>query len=388
MTSRLRPAVRRRNAIALATIISAAAFCSYAAAPAGAATAQIGSLMPLSQATPGNNCGTCGGFQKQTDAASPSYVVPVGNWVLTEWKTRTVSDSSGAVRVLLYEPASGGQYIRRVIGVPQPTQPGQVNTFAERIPVEPGWLLGLVTGSGGTPFVYTSGDPDDIVAADPFSAPNDQPFTPSAEFSGRRANVSATLESDADDDGFGDETQDNCVGIANPDQANADSDGFGDACDNCPTVANGGQADADGDGVGNLCDNCPTTGNLDQADNDADGVGNLCDPTPNGPPVQEPAPEPEPESGDTTAPGTTITTQPKTKTKKKTATFEFTSSEPGSSFLCSLDGKQEFKPCTSPLTFKVKKGKHTFQVQAIDAAGNADPTPATYSWKVKKKRRK
>jgi hypothetical protein len=35
---------------------------------------------------------------------------------------------------------------------------------------------------------------------------------------------------------------------------------------------------------------------------------------------------------------------------------------------------------------KVKKGKHTFQVQAVDQAGNVSP-PATDAWKRKKKRR-
>jgi hypothetical protein len=88
---------------------------------------------------------------------------------------------------------------------------------------------------------------------------------------------------------------------------------------------------------------------------------------------------------DTQAPETTITKRPKDKTKKKTATFEFTSSEQGSSFLCTLDAKQEFKPCTSPLTVKVKTGKHTFQVQATDPAGNTDPVPASDEWKWKKK---
>jgi Ca2+-binding RTX toxin-like protein len=87
-------------------------------------------------------------------------------------------------------------------------------------------------------------------------------------------------------------------------------------------------------------------------------------------------------------PDTTITKAPKDKTKKKKATFEFSSTSPGSSFNCVLDGRETFKPCTSPITVKVKKGKHTFEVVATDAAGNADPTPARDSWKRKKKKKK
>jgi hypothetical protein len=36
----------------------------------------------------------------------------------------------------------------------------------------------------------------------------------------------------------------------------------------------------------------------------------------------------------------------------------------------------------------VKKGKHTFEVRARDAAGNVDQSPASRSFKVKKKKRK
>ncbi len=97
------------------------------------------------------------------------------------------------------------------------------------------------------------------------------------------------------------------------------------------------------------------------------------------------APPEPPAAGDTTPPDTTITDGPKSKTKKKTATFSFTSTEAGSTFECKLDDGN-FEPCTSPKDVKVKKGKHTFEVRAKDAAGNVDPTPASQSWKVKKKK--
>ena len=60
--------------------------------------------------------------------------------------------------------------------------------------------------------------------------------------------VSADIEPDADADGYGDETQDNCPGVANNDQADTDHDGQGDACDD----------DDDNDGIRDIEDLCRT----------------------------------------------------------------------------------------------------------------------------------
>ena len=70
---------------------------------------------------------------------------------------------------------------------------------------------------------------------------------------------------------------DNCIGTANADQADTDSDGVGNACDNCRAVANQYQEDADNDGRGDACDNCPSVSNADQADSNSDGTGNACE---------------------------------------------------------------------------------------------------------------
>ena len=91
---------------------------------------------------------------------------------------------------------------------------------------------------------------------------------------------------------------------------------------------------------------------------------------------------------DSTPPETTISKGPKKKTKSRKAKFTFSSSEAGSTFTCALD-KKPAAPCTSPLKLKrLKRGKHKLVVTATDAAGNADASPATYRWKVKKKRRR
>lgn len=85
---------------------------------------------------------------------------------------------------------------------------------------------------------------------------------------------------------------------------------------------------------------------------------------------------------DETPPNTTITSGPKGTTHNHKAIFRFTSTEPGSTFQCKLDGKP-WSNCKSPRTYgHLKDGKHTFKVKAIDAAGNVDPTPAKRSWRV------
>ena len=117
---------------------------------------------------------------------------------------------------------------------------------------------------------------------------------------------------DADGDGLC-ANVDNCPLAANPDQADADGDGIGNACepdgdndgviddaDNCPLDANANQSDADRDGIGDACDadsncdlhpeldtdgdgicgevdNCPLVANPDQDDADSDGLGDVCD---------------------------------------------------------------------------------------------------------------
>jgi len=115
-----------------------------------------------------------------------------------------------------------------------------------------------------------------------------------------------------------------------------------------------------------------------EPDADNDGFGDE---------TQDCAPDDASRHDDCSPPETSIIKGPKHKTRKRRATFEFASSEPGSTFECSLDAGA-FAPCASPDTLKVKKGKHTFSVRAKDPAGNADGSPASDDWKVKRKRKK
>lgn len=82
--------------------------------------------------------------------------------------------------------------------------------------------------------------------------------------------VDAIIIQDSDGDGIPNNL-DNCITIANPDQADDDNDGIGNPCDE---VVN---PDTDGDGIPDNMDNCIEIANPDQADDDNDGIGNTCD---------------------------------------------------------------------------------------------------------------
>ncbi|MEX0972270.1 MAG: hypothetical protein WDZ46_03320 [Solirubrobacterales bacterium] len=75
-----------------------------------------------------------------------------------------------------------------------------------------------------------------------------------------------------------------------------------------------------------------------------------------------------------TAPSTRFTKAPsgavRAKGKAARVSFGFAASEPGSSFRCRLDLEGAFKPCSSPLSFKAKAGRHVFEVFAVDRLGN------------------
>jgi hypothetical protein len=83
---------------------------------------------------------------------------------------------------------------------------------------------------------------------------------------------------------------------------------------------------------------------------------------------------------DTIAPETRLTSAP-TSGRSTSATFWFTASEAGT-FECRLDGAP-FALCGSPKSHGgLSLGHHQFEVRAIDAAGNAETTPALHRWRV------
>jgi hypothetical protein len=92
---------------------------------------------------------------------------------------------------------------------------------------------------------------------------------------------------------------------------------------------------------------------------------------------------------DTTAPTATITAHPTDPTTSTSASFSFSGNDPTSGgvssgvdhFLCKLDAGA-FSICTSPDSLTgLATGSHTFQVEAVDVAGNTG-TLVSFTWNV------
>jgi Ca2+-binding RTX toxin-like protein len=87
-------------------------------------------------------------------------------------------------------------------------------------------------------------------------------------------------------------------------------------------------------------------------------------------------------------PQTRITAHPpkllKTTGRRHRVVFRFAASERGSRFRCKLDRKP-YRACVSPRTYVVGLGRHTVRIFAVDAAGNADRSPALFAFRLRRR---
>ncbi|MFN8161226.1 MAG: hypothetical protein U0R52_09335 [Solirubrobacterales bacterium] len=91
---------------------------------------------------------------------------------------------------------------------------------------------------------------------------------------------------------------------------------------------------------------------------------------------------------DSVAPKTLITLGPGVKTRMRTVVFRFrdASGDPGTAFLCKLD-RRRWAGCSTPRKFgRLRRGRHTVRIKAIDAAGNREARGAKRRFKVIRRR--
>jgi hypothetical protein len=182
-----------------------------------------GAAVQLGQTSPTNPlaCGEPDFNSVQSAAVAANYQVPVPGGVITSWshRGRTVDPpfpGPGSGRLQIWDSTGGNDF--NLIGRSelQTFTAGVVTSFLTRIPVDPGDLLGLraVEAGTGCGLFSVAGD----VTAYEFNAPDPAPGDVRTldPHPGVLLNVAAVLEADADGDGFGDETQDACLGEAGP----------------------------------------------------------------------------------------------------------------------------------------------------------------------------
>jgi hypothetical protein len=92
---------------------------------------------------------------------------------------------------------------------------------------------------------------------------------------------------------------------------------------------------------------------------------------------------------DSTAPQTQIGAHPLALSASSSASFQFAGEDPGgagvASLQCRLDSTEAaaWAPCASPKVYaSLPDGVHRFEARAIDGAGNADLTPASFEWQI------
>jgi hypothetical protein len=148
-----------------------------------------------------------------TVPGTPSYATPHG--VLTSWRFHSSADpAAGAVRLKIFRYiGTGSDLVFKVLAESslKTLEPDTAYDFKERIPVDQGDLLGLTAVGDAEVGITVPGTPENRLAQ--FGGgdiPPGQTGTATIAWPDRRPSVAATVESDADNDGFGDQTQDKC----------------------------------------------------------------------------------------------------------------------------------------------------------------------------------
>jgi hypothetical protein len=174
------------------------------AGSADAAT-QIGKVVV--DPTPNSGCMFCATAQLTVNP-SATYAMPTDG-VLTSWRFHA-NGQAGTANLLVYRPAATPGEFDLVAKTPDhPFALDEEATVPTRVPVKADDRIGV--GVAGPSGVMLTSDYNDRTGGFDFFAPIGS-VAGTSPTGGHRVNIAATLEPDADKDGFGDESQDGCPG--------------------------------------------------------------------------------------------------------------------------------------------------------------------------------
>jgi RTX calcium-binding nonapeptide repeat (4 copies) len=189
-------------------VVAGAVFATLAAPSTARAAVSLGQT-----GAPNLSCGGQFYLIQSATERDPRYAVPSGPYgVITTWSFQGYSSNPGAGRLFVWRPtAAPNQFIYVDSTRPEIFAAGFVRTFATRLPVQVGDVIGMLG-----PQVCLLGGPGqpagDEVRYFPSATepPKGSTQTTTDLLSGFRILIAANVEPDSDRDGFGDETQDQC----------------------------------------------------------------------------------------------------------------------------------------------------------------------------------
>ncbi len=316
------------------TLVILATLCGLLAVPSGAVAATVfGSNLENEinwEACAGEtvtwSCTFSNRDLPEESRAAGGAVAPSAG-VLTSWRVKAGDSGAGTLERKLRLRVIRGNTGVGTGALESLPLPAGIYEYATRLPVATGDRLGLdfPDAAGGEPIPVIAAKLD--LPLDYWNPPLGEGVDtlPNSPQPSMELLVQATLEPDADGDGFGDETQDKCLDVAGP------VDGCLAAKDGPPAPGGGGAT----------------------------------------PPPTEPVP-----------PNTKIRKGPKGKIGSTKAIFRFSATATSSRFQCKLD-KKRWKSCKSPRVYRgLKEGRHRFRVRAVAPDGSTDATPAKRAFRV------
>ena len=322
-------------------------------------------------------CTATFGLTIPTGSGAPGGLTAPTSGVIVRWRLKTGPAPEGVspAQLRVMRPGNSntrGPVATSVVGTPVASS---TNTFDTQLPIQAGDTIGV--DSIFPPFASHAGS--EVRFWSPKLADGDPASTSSVLGTPAVLLLNADIEADADNDGYGDETQDQC-----PTEASVQG-----GCVLTVTASEGGHVTGPGIDCPGDCTEAypyPSQVALHVAPDKGFGIstntnhqsclGSATDCTVAM--VKNQAVSWK--FFDRKGPQTTITKAPPKRSSKRTIKIKFTSSEVGK-FQCSLD-KSKFKTCKSPYRKTLKPGRHSFQVSAIDLSHNPDFTPAKVRFRI------
>ena len=198
----------------LVSLVVMAALIAADASSAGAA-------VTVGQTAPPTGAGECGGGKlyvtSQVAPGSPSYVIPPGGGVLTQWSAEG-GNSDSTLELKVVNQTAAMNYRVAATDVPRTLSANVLDNFPIGIPVTGGEFLSLWVPAG-LHFCAFGGTPADVTEYRAGTSPEPNvgdTFVMDTAVPSVRINVAARLEPDCDNDGLGDETQDTNLSTCAP----------------------------------------------------------------------------------------------------------------------------------------------------------------------------